>query len=79
MPGDGLLKLPNYKITQLQNAPHPCVSGMLCGGTAADHILNIHRGGRDSHHLVAPVDNFAFAGNENSSPLERKAFFGSPG
>jgi len=42
--------------------------------TAADHILNIHRGGRDSHHLVAPVDNFAFAGNENIFTLGKKSF-----
>src|SRR5580692_4856554 len=40
--------------------------------TASHYVLNIHRARRNSHHLVAPVDNLTFPGNENVFPLGKK-------
>ena len=49
----------------LAESLYPSVSGMFCGGPLLDHVLNLDRGWRDMNHFVPPVDDFAFARNEN--------------
>ncbi len=49
--------------------------------SAADRcppILNLNRCGRNPHNLVAAVDDFALARNENVSVFGKKNFLGSP-